>query len=176
MALSRIMVVGGPCAGKSTFARALGERTGLPVVHMDLIHWKPGWVERPLEEKIVMIRAEEAKPRWIIEGGLSATYPERAARADRVIFLDLPVIRRLWRLGRRIVAARLRGAKRPDVPAECPERLDLEFIGFILRTARRNRRRHLQLIDSLPPEQGVILCGGGATARYLDDVPRETSV
>ncbi|PRY93045.1 adenylate kinase family enzyme [Hasllibacter halocynthiae] len=174
MPLRRVMVVGGPCAGKSTFARALGARTGLPVVHMDRIHWQLGWTERPLAEKLPMIRAEEAKPRWIIEGGLSATYAERAARADLVVFLDLPVGRRLWRMGRRIAAARLTGAERPDVPEDCPERPDLEFVRYTLRTAGLHRQRHLALIAGLPAGKGVVLRGDRVSARFVANVPRET--
>ena len=45
------MIGGGPGAGKSTLARALGARAGLPVIHIDPIHWMPGWVERPAAEK-----------------------------------------------------------------------------------------------------------------------------
>ena len=45
--MKRVMIVGQPGAGKSTIARQIGQRTGLPVVHIDKIHWMPGWVERP---------------------------------------------------------------------------------------------------------------------------------
>jgi adenylate kinase family enzyme len=46
----RVAVVGSSGAGKSTFARDLGARTGLPVVHLDRPFWRPGWVETPREE------------------------------------------------------------------------------------------------------------------------------
>ena len=44
--MKRVMIIGQPGSVKSTLARFLGERTGLPVVHIDKIHWKPGWNER----------------------------------------------------------------------------------------------------------------------------------
>lgn len=44
--LKRIMIIGQPGSGKSTLAKLLGEITGLPVVHIDTIHWQTGWVER----------------------------------------------------------------------------------------------------------------------------------
>lgn len=37
-------------AGKSTFARELGAITGLEVIHLDRLYWKPGWVETPKDE------------------------------------------------------------------------------------------------------------------------------
>ncbi|WP_349775075.1 AAA family ATPase [Frigidibacter sp. SD6-1] len=49
--MQRIMIIGQPGAGKSTLAAALGQRTGLPVIHIDHIHWQPGWIERSSDEK-----------------------------------------------------------------------------------------------------------------------------
>ena len=164
--LRRVMVVGGPCAGKSTFARRLGAITGLPVRHIDLIHWLPGWVERTRPEKIAMVRAVEAEDRWILEGGLSETYPDRAARADLVVFLDLPMVFRLGRMARRRVQY-ARGQRRPDLPADCPERINWEFVRWIVTTARRNRRRHLDLIAAQPAGKGVHLEGRRAAEQWL---------
>lgn len=48
--VQRVVVVGSGGAGKSTFAAAPGEFTGLPVVHLDRHFWRPGWVETPREE------------------------------------------------------------------------------------------------------------------------------
>ena len=53
------MIVGQPGSGKSTLARLMGEKTDLPVIHVDRIHHLPGWVERPREEKIAMALAEQ---------------------------------------------------------------------------------------------------------------------
>ncbi|MFP5225212.1 MAG: hypothetical protein ACLGH3_06640, partial [Actinomycetota bacterium] len=48
--VNRVLVLGGTGAGKSTFARRLGVATGLPVVHLDLLWWRPGWIESPRAE------------------------------------------------------------------------------------------------------------------------------
>jgi adenylate kinase family enzyme len=42
--MNRIMIIGQPGSGKNTPAQTLGERAGLPVIHIDKIHWPPGWV------------------------------------------------------------------------------------------------------------------------------------
>ncbi len=163
------MIVGQPGSGKSTLARALGARVGLPVVHMDQIHWKPGWVERPLEAKIPMAHAVEAGPQWIFEGGLSATFENRLVRADTLIVLDLPLWRRAWRVFRRTL--RDYGKTRPDLPADCPERFDTEFWRFIWRTRRSGRARVLGLADQAHNGVAVhILRAPREVRRFLRDL------
>lgn len=133
--MQRVMIVGGPGSGKSTLARALGARTGLPVVHVDKIHWLPGWVERSKAEKSRLAHIEEAKPEWIFEGSLTATWPHRAARADTLIWLDLNVSLRLWRVTKRIFQHY--GRSRPDLTDGCRESIrwdTFDFYRFIWRT------------------------------------------
>ncbi|WP_226780038.1 AAA family ATPase [Oceaniglobus trochenteri] len=164
--MRRVMIVGGPGSGKSTLARDLGDVTGLPVCHMDLIHWKPGWIERPTAEKLPLIGAWESRDAWIIEGGLSRTYENRAARADTIIFLDLPLMLRLWRVVRRRMLYR-GGQTRPDLPRDCPERLDGAFLRWIVSSSRRTRRRNLDLRDGAAHATYIHLRSGAAITRWL---------
>ncbi len=147
--MKRVMVLGQAGAGKSTFARRLGEITGLPVYHMDRVHWQPGWVERDAKEKRCMVERIHALDEWILEGGFSATYRTRAARADTAIWLDLPLGLR----SRRIVKRRLqyrRGATRPDLSADYPERLDPAFLRFIWRTRQSAREKIAAALAEAP--------------------------
>ncbi len=73
------MVIGAPGSGKSTLAREIGARTGLPVVHIDQMHWQSGWVQRPRPQAIAMARQAAAGESWVFEGGLSEAWAERAA-------------------------------------------------------------------------------------------------
>ena len=142
----RVMVVGQPGAGKSTLARALGAGLALPVVHIDLIHWQAGWVERDRDDKLPLIRAAEDTEAWVIEGGLSATWDRRLDRADWLVWIDRPWPRRAWRVLRR--SWRYRGRSRPDLPDGCPEafgRQTLEFLGYIWRTRASGRARMADL-------------------------------
>lgn len=139
--MNRVMIIGQPGSGKSTLARLLGARTGLPVVHIDQVHWMSGWQERPRDQKISLIRAEEEKDRWIIEGGLKATWPTRLDRSDMLIWLDVGLTLRFWRVVMRLV--RYRAKTRPDLPDGCPEQfgaVTLEFWLYIFRTHRAARR------------------------------------
>lgn len=168
--MQRVMVVGGPGSGKSTLARDLGARTGLPVLHLDHIHWAAGWVERPRDLRAALIMAEQAKLRWIIEGNFRATQAHRIARADLVVWLDLPLSLRLWRVVRRQFT--YLGQRRPDMAEGCVEQLANlpSFLWYILRTARANRA---ELARVLPQDAGaklVRLRSARDVRRWLDRV------
>jgi adenylate kinase family enzyme len=137
--LRRIMIVGQPGSGKSRLARRLGEASGLPVIHIDRIHWQAGWVERSKAEKTRLCLEAEAGERWIFEGGHSVTWPSRLARADLLVWIDRPVGLRLWRVVQRALTQL--GQTRPDMADGCPERLRSlpEFVHYILTTARSQR-------------------------------------
>ncbi len=154
--LKLVMIVGAAGSGKSTLARLLGERTGLPVFHMDHIHWQSGWIERSAAEKDRLTREVHAREAWIFEGGNSRTYPERMARADTLIWLDFPFRLRIWRIIRRTI--RGYGQTRPDLPDGCPERLGkgtLEFFAYNWRTRSSTRVRHQTLLADAPPHVAV---------------------
>jgi adenylate kinase family enzyme len=128
----------------------MGEQTGLPVYHIDQIHWKPGWVERPSIEKLPLIRQIHARDAWIFEGNNSSTFAERTARADTMIWLDLPVGLRLRRVIWRTI--RDRGEIRPDMAPDCPEGFHsdtLAFWRYIWRT-RHTARAKLASIAANP--------------------------
>lgn len=157
MAVKRVMIVGGPGSGKSTLARALGLRLGLPVFHMDQIHWQENWVARHMTEKLQMARAVEERDTWIFEGGMSVTYGNRMRRADLLVWLDLPIGLRLWRVTKRLV--RYLGKARPDLPEGCVERLHpetLAFYHYIWTSRHRARRKIADLVKSAPAEMQVV--------------------
>ena len=167
--MQRVMIIGQPGSGKSTLACQLGVITKLPVIHIDLIHWQPGWVERDSAEKTRLCQEVHAQPQWIFEGGHSITYPERLSRAETVIWLDRGVALRIWRVIRRTLRAY--GQTRPDLPENCPERLSYEFFHFIWRTRRTSREKMRALIASAPPDKAVHhLRSNRECASFLEDV------
>lgn len=152
----RIMIVGGPGAGKSWVARRLGRISGLPLHHIDHIHWLPGWIERDWLEKDMLVREIHRREVWIFEGGHSRTYRERAGRAQLLIWLDLPVALRMWRVIWR--SLRHAGRVRPDMAEDCRETLgrrQLDFLRFMWRT-RRTARQAVRRIAEDPPAGLVV--------------------
>ncbi len=169
--MKRVMIVGGAGSGKSTLARTLGLQFQLPVFHMDRIHWQDNWVERPLADKLTMVRAIEAQDAWVFEGGMSATYDSRMARADMLIWLDLPVGLRLWRVTKRLF--RYLGKARPDLPKGCVERLHpetLAFYHFIWTTRHSSRDKIAQCVAQAAEGMPVVhLRSPREVHRWLDD-------
>lgn len=107
----RVVVTGVAGSGKSTFAVSLARKTGLPVIHLDLHFWKPGWVEPSEEEWRTVQQRVLAGDAWIADGNYSETLALRLQRADALVVLDMP----WWLCAGR---ALLRGFR---MPGELPE-------------------------------------------------------
>jgi len=133
------MIIGGPGSGKSTLARAMAVRLDLPVTHIDQFQYSAGWVEVDPLERDAKVRAVVAQSSWIIDGNYSSTAEDRIARADTLIWLDMPLWRRLWRVARRTL--RYYGQSRPDLPEDCLERFSAEFIRYIIFSNNSQRRK-----------------------------------
>lgn len=146
-------------AGKSTFARKLGEKLEMPVHHLDSYYWKAGWVEREKEEFRDKQRQLVKEETWIIEGNYASSMEIRLAAADTFIYLELPLRVCLYRALKRWVLNY--GKTRPDMAEGCPEKMDKEFLKFIVTTyADRKiamRQRAKDFIASGPDRQSVIL-------------------
>lgn len=141
----RILLVGSGGAGKSTLARELARRTGLPVVHLDQRFWRPGWVETPADEWRAEIAALVAEPAWIMDGNYGGTLDLRIPAADLIVFLDLPRRITIPRVLRRWL--RYRGRNRPDLGAGCPERMDPGFVAWLWNFPRASRVRLTAAVD-----------------------------
>lgn len=149
--MERVAVIGPGGAGKSTLARKLGEATGLPVVHLDREHWRPGWVEPPRDEWESRVRELAAGERWIIDGNYGGTMEARLARADTIVFLDFGRLLCLrGAISRRV---RYRNRARPDMTAGCDERLTWEFVKWIW-DYRRSRRPGILALLAAAGAQG----------------------
>jgi adenylate kinase family enzyme len=146
----RVVVTGMAGAGKSTFSRALSAKTGLPVIHLDLHFWKPGWVATPDVEWREKQRGLFAGGEWIIDGNYHATLDLRLERADTVVFLDTP----WWICAQRALARGIR--KRPagfELPVGCDEsawrrlRDEWTLVWRISRTRRSERNREFGILS-----------------------------
>ena len=142
--MQRVLVIGSPGAGKSTFARELARRTGLPLTHLDAQYWQPGWVRPETAVWEGRVRDLIAADAWILDGNYTSTVPLRAARADTVIVLEYPRTLCLYRAVRRAILDR-----RPDALDLGKEPLNLEFLRFIWRFPAVQRSQ-LRALEAMP--------------------------
>lgn len=169
--MERVAVIGSGGAGKSTFSRQLGTMTGLPVYHLDSLHWKPGWVPTAREVWDELMGRLVEKERWIIDGNYGRTMDARLQAADTIIYLDMPRYLCMYRIvKRRIMYHR---QTRPDMTEGCPERLDLEFVKWVWNYHKNRRETTLQKLERLSTEkQVVILRNPREVKRFLDQVEK----
>jgi len=167
--MKRVLILGGSGAGKSTLARILGERTGLPVIHLDQHYWRAGWKMPSSEEWKAQVAGLAGRPAWIMDGNFASTFPERMAVADTVIALDFPTWLCVWRVLRRLVSRY--GTVREDLPEGCPEQFDWTFLKFVLGFNRTHRPQMLAAYEAFPGTK-AILRSPSEVRRYLESVPR----
>ena len=167
--MERVIIIGCGGAGKSTLARALGEKTGLPVVHLDQIWWAPGnWEHMEREDFDKILALEMDKPRWILDGNYNRTMEPRLERCDTVIYLDMPrfVCLKSW-IGRVI---KNWGHARQDMGPGCAEWFDPEMAGWIWNFNKKNRRRYYDLLNSLEGKQVYILKSRREVKHFLQNL------
>jgi len=146
--VERIAVIGSGGAGKTKLANELGRRLSLPVLHIDGFYWQNrpgiGRVESTPEQWRAIHDQMISGEQWVIDGMKLGVLPARLAAADAVVFLDLPT----WRCLSGVLKRRLRyrGHLRPDLGVY--DRINREFIRWILSFHRRVRPRILELLDN----------------------------
>ena len=138
--MQKVIVIGCPGAGKSTFARRLRDVTGLPLHYLDMIWHRPDRSTVSREEFDACLGGLLQGERWILDGNYIRTLGMRLASCDAVFFLDYP--QELCLAG---AAARV-GKPREDLPW-LEESLDEEFAAWIAAFAEEQRPRILALLQ-----------------------------
>ena len=148
--MQRIIVIGCPGSGKSTISRALHNKTGIPLYHLDMMYWN---ADKTTVEKSVFLERLSAvleNNEWIIDGNYGSTMELRMAACDTVIFLDYPLDICLDGIRER------RGKPRNDLPwIETEE--DSEFIEFIKNYNEQQKPKVIELIKKYSDKNIIIL-------------------
>jgi adenylate kinase family enzyme len=155
--MQRILVMGSSGSGKSTFAQRLSAITGLPMVSLDALFWKPGWLPSDAAEFEQRVTEAAHQPRWIMDGNFISAGGGNLRRdvADAIIWFDLP--RRVCMTG---IVTRIftsYGRVRPEMAPGCPEQIDPEFFHYVWTYRRLQRPKLLEYFEGLRPDQ-VLIC------------------
>jgi adenylate kinase family enzyme len=162
----RVLVIGMAGSGKSTFARALSARTGLPVIHLDFHYWRPGWVKPPDDEWRQRQGGLLAGDAWIADGNGLETLDLRLERAETVVLLDTP----WWRCAVRAFA---RGLRKPagEMPEGCDDsvtrrlRDEWRLVGVIWRNRNAEPARGHAIISQYGPHAALHVLRSRRAAR-----------
>lgn len=162
--MTRIAVIGCGGSGKTLLANRLGVLLDLPVVHLDGAYYDTDWRPKPREGFAALQDELAAQPRWIMDGNYSSSLHIRLARADTVVFLDLPAYACL----RGILSRRLRyhGGQHAD---GVYDRITWSFVRYICGYRRTMRPRVMRLIaDHGSHARLVHLTSRCQVRRFLD--------
>ena len=148
--MKKVIVIGCPGSGKSTVSRALHNKTGIPLYHLDMMYWNAD--KTTVEKSVFLERLSDVleKDEWIVDGNYGSTMEMRMAACDTVIFLDYPLDVCLDGIKER------RGKPRSDMPwIETEE--DAEFIEFIKNYNEQQKPKVMELLEKYGDKNIVIL-------------------
>ena len=165
----KIAIIGYSGSGKSTLARKLGETYNLPVLHFDKVQFRPNWEIRPEPSKELMTKVFlDLHPSWVIDGNYSKlSFERRMAEADVIIQLRFNRLASLRRVTRRYLT--YKEGTRPDMADGCAEKLDWEFITWVLWKGRsKTSRERYEAVCARYPEKTIVV----KNQRQLDAVQK----
>ena len=138
--MKRVIIIGCPGSGKSTFAKKLCDCTGLPLYHLDNMYWNAD--KTTVEKSVFLQRLENVltKEKWIIDGNYNSTMEMRIKACDTVFFLDYPVDVCIKGIEER------KGKARSDIPWVETE-TDIEFVSFVQNFNAENRPKIIELFE-----------------------------
>lgn len=160
----RAIVIGSPGAGKSFFARALRDRTGLPLYYLDRIWHKPDRTtvtREAFDRRLAEILAED---RWILDGNYQRTLRPRLERCDAVFLLDYPLEVCLAGAASRI------GTVREDLPW-VEQALDGEFRQWIEEFPEKQLPEIYRLLSQFPEKSVTVFRSRDEADRWLEGFP-----
>ena len=158
--MNKVIVIGCPGSGKSTFSRALHELTVLPLYHLDLLNWNSD--KTTVDKKVFIEKLKNviAQDSWIIDGNYGSTIELRLKECDTVFFLDYPVDVCIDGVKSR------QGKTRSDMPWTETED-DEEFLEFIKNYNSQSRPNVLNLLEQYSKKEIVVFKSREEADKYL---------
>lgn len=170
----RYWIVGHSGSGKSDVAARIAAHLGVEPVHLDEIHWKPGWVESTPEEEIAAVEPIVARETWVIDGNYAWLRERFADRVDLFVWLDLPLHVTFPRVLMRTFRRALTRETCCNGNRESLFRAFFHQESILLWTLRMNRARRRELTHWLANRPHVRLRTPSAVLDWLAALPDRT--
>ena len=159
--MEKIIVIGCPGSGKSTFSRKLNEIINIPLYHLDMMYWNK---DKTIVEKTVFYENLDKvlqSDKWIIDGNYQSSMEKRMKQCDTIIFLDYSVDQCLEGIKER------RGKERSDIPWVSHED-DLNFIEFIKNYNTNNKPIVLDLLKKYSNKNIYVFYNRDESEKFLN--------
>ncbi len=166
--MQRVLIIGNAGSGKSTFAKQLSKKLGLPLIHLDKLYWCGNWEHLSRDEFDTVLQAELEKPEWIIDGNFNRTIPHRLQYCDTVFFFDLPTVTCLSGITKRILSNY--GRSRDDMGGNCIEHFDSQKLSLyrnVMTFNRQHRKAYYSLLSKAPHVRVIVFHSRRKAGEFL---------
>ncbi len=168
--MEKVIIIGCPGSGKSTFGRKLKHITGLPLYHLDMMYWNED--KTTVSKEIFIERLQEvmSNPEWIIDGNYSGSMEMRIKECDTVFFLDYPTEVCIDGIVKR------KGKPRSDMPWVENDNTDEEFIAFIKNYNMESRPKVIKLLEKYSSKSIIVFRSRVESEEYLSSLKKENYI
>ena len=159
--MEKVIIIGCPGSGKSTFGRKLKHITGLPLYHLDMMFWNEDKTTVSKEIFIERLHEVMSNPKWIIDGNYGSSMEMRIRESDTVFFLDYPTNVCIEGIESR------KGQPRSDMPWIENGNTDKDFIDFINKYNSQSRPKVISILEKYSSKNIVVFRSRVESEEYL---------
>ena len=161
--MKKVIIIGCPGSGKSTFGRKLKEMTGLPLYHLDMLFWNED--KTTVSKEVFRNRLQEVMngSRWIIDGNYGSTMEWRLRECETVFFLDYPTEVCLEGIEAR------KGILRSDMPWVNDDDTDREFVAFVKNFNTESRTKIIELLQQYSSKNVIVFHSREESEKFLKE-------
>ena len=160
--MKKVIIIGCPGSGKSTFARKLKEKTGLPLHHLDMLYWNEDRTTVSRQVFDDRLKNVMATNEWIIDGNYARTMEARLKECDTVFFLDYNADVCLKGIEAR------KGKMRSDMPWTETDAPDEEFVAFVKNFECESKPKIIELLDKYSSKNIIVFHTRREADEYLE--------